>query len=91
MRAGLPRLTARAATAFRLFERSLTQFRYSMDGPTGLDYPACRFVAQMEGIRFAWVWRPLQALEREWLSLVHKRQAAAGKKPPEPEKPKGKR
>lgn len=59
--------------AFELFQACLTQFRYSMNGPTGLDYSAVKSVAEILDVELnKEMFSKILLMENEYLILIGK-------------------
>lgn len=69
--------------ASQVFARIVTQWRYSFNGPTGLDYNIVEPVVRMLGIKVEdWpdLFTQIQVLEQAALSQIHKNQEASRSK-----------
>jgi hypothetical protein len=64
-------LSSRATAAFQLFNACYTQWRVGFGGQTGLDYPACRLVAESDGYDWDDLFPLLRALEGERLTVLN--------------------
>jgi hypothetical protein len=70
--AAAPELWPGNADAWRLYCSCRSQWRVGAVGAVGLDYQACRMVAETLGVEWdAWTLRKLQALESEELNRMH--------------------
>ncbi|TXM51255.1 hypothetical protein FT666_21200 [Providencia rettgeri] len=57
-----------------LFQALSTQWRVSMDGPTGIDYTVIPMLASAYGIcDLATVFKDIQLMESKALELIHKK------------------
>ena len=69
-----PEILSENEPVLQLFSASTTQFRQGFSGPTGLDYPAVKLVADSLDQDFLTLLPGIQVCEREYLNIVYSQQ-----------------